>query len=102
MHVGCIPVQHSWSPESNRVSGITSSEYRLCQCESVRACTWNAFDHPPCLEVEFYCDQIPDHLSVKIRGELTDGKISHVDYVPEIAEEPDYDAALAAIKEQLS
>jgi thiol peroxidase len=31
----------------------------------------------------------------------TQGKIAHVEYVSEIAEEPDYDAAIAAVKELL-
>ena len=30
-----------------------------------------------------------------------DGKVIHAQYVPEVAEEPDYDAALAALKSQL-
>ena len=30
-----------------------------------------------------------------------DGKVTHAEYVPEVAEEPNYDAALDALKSQL-
>ncbi|MEC7447008.1 MAG: thiol peroxidase, partial [Planctomycetota bacterium] len=32
----------------------------------------------------------------------SDGKVVHVEVVPEVASEPDYDAALTALKSQLA